>query len=274
MHVTPMERKTLFLAAATLLTAAAGCVPLARGAAPATGGGHAVLVELFTSQGCSSCPPAEAFLRELPRLGLDRSKVVPLAFHVDYWDGLGWPDPFAAPAFTARQRRYADLGGLRAPTGEDGITGLYTPQMIVDGAVHFSGRLRRVALAEIERARAQPAPLDLAADLTLDADRARVKARLAALQPAAAGQRWVVLVAVAAKEARTRVPRGENAGETLEEAAIVRALSEPVTIALPQARPVEISVARPAGLAWPAAEVVVFAQSASTLHVGAARVLR
>src|SRR5207253_2749288 len=79
-------------------SAAAGAAPPRPQVQP-----HPVLVELFTSQGCSSCPAADAFVRELPGLGLGRERVLPLTFHVDYWDGLGWKDPFAAPAFTQRQ---------------------------------------------------------------------------------------------------------------------------------------------------------------------------
>jgi hypothetical protein len=254
--------------------AGTACVPEARGA-PASEG-RTVLVELFTSQGCSSCPAADALVRDLPRLGFDRRKVVPLTFHVDYWNQLGWPDPFSSPAFTARQQQYVEAGGLRAPGGTDAIRGPYTPQMIVDGAVHFSGRLKGVALAEIERARAAPVALDLTAVLTLEPDRARVKAHLSARQPWAARESWRVFVAVAAKEARTRVTRGENGGELLEEAAIVRALSDPARITLPAAgaRDVEITVARPVDLPWSALELTVFVQSEATLHVAATRSLQ
>jgi len=96
-----------------------------------------VLVELFTSEGCSSCPAADVFVRELPALGFGRDKVVPLTFHVDYWDRLGWKDRFAGPDFTARQEWYARSTKLRSPNGEAGLHGLYTPQLVVDGAVHL-----------------------------------------------------------------------------------------------------------------------------------------
>src|SRR6478752_323054 len=114
-----------------LAVAAAGCSPSAR-AAP-TPWRRAVLVELYTSQGCSSCPPADAFVRDLPALGFGRDKVVPLTYHVDYWDRLGWKDPFATPGFTERQEWYARSKKLRSPDGQAGIEGIYTPQMIVDG---------------------------------------------------------------------------------------------------------------------------------------------
>jgi hypothetical protein len=258
------------------VVAAVGAPACAAPAAAAAAAPRVVLVELFTSQGCSSCPAADAFLRDLPGLGLPRTRVVPLAFHVDYWNGLGWPDRFSSAAFTARQQRYADAGFLRGPEGRDGLTGLYTPQMIVDGAVHFSGRRRDLALAEIRRAGAAPSALDLAATATLVGDRAEVTARVTPRAPLAEADRraadWKIFVAVTERAARTIVARGENGGETLEEAAIVRALSAPVAVPLaPDAAPPRVTVARPPELPWSALELAVVVQSARTLHVAAAQ---
>src|SRR5690348_12259422 len=144
---------------ALLAAAAAGCSSTARGAP--TEWRRPVLVELYTSQGCSSCPPADAFLRELPALGLGRDKVVPLTFHVDYWDRLGWKDPFASGAYTGRQEWYARSSKLRSPDGASGLDGLYTPQMIVNGTVQFSGQRRETAVYEMEAAAARPPAFDL-----------------------------------------------------------------------------------------------------------------
>ena len=119
------------------LLALTGCARAAAGAS--TSWQRVVLVELFTSQGCSSCPAADELVRALPGMGLGRDRVVPLTFHVDYWDQLGWKDPFARDTFTGRQQWYAGFSGLRLPDGQPGVGGLYTPQMIVDGKVHFSG---------------------------------------------------------------------------------------------------------------------------------------
>ena len=111
-----------------------------------------VVVELFTSQSCSSCPPADALLGELAR----RGDVVALGFHISYWDGLGWKDPFSSRSSTDRQRAYARLFGL----GQ-----IYTPQMVVDGAREMVGSDRDQVLAAVRDARPETiAPVTFAAD--------------------------------------------------------------------------------------------------------------
>jgi len=158
-----------------------------------------VVVELFTSQGCSSCPPADALLGELSR----RGDVIALAYHVDYWDNLGWKDPFASRSGTERQRVYARSLGL---------SGLYTPQMVVDGATDVVGSDRRSVLAAVSGQRQGPAIQLLREDGVL-------KVGVAAQKGAQAGE--AVLVAYA-EQAETKVQRGENAGRSLTEYSIVR----------------------------------------------------
>jgi hypothetical protein len=99
-----------------------------------------VLAELFTSQSCSSCPPADALLGDLAK----RRDVLALSFHVDYWDGLGWKDPFSSHAATARQERYADLLGAQ----------VYTPQLVVDGRAEAVGSDRRAVEGLLRREQA------------------------------------------------------------------------------------------------------------------------
>src|SRR6202041_1548073 len=113
----------------------AGLSPVA-----ATAAERPVVVELFTSQGCSSCPPANAYLNELSR---DRRDILPLAFHVTYWDRLGWKDPFSLEAATQRQDRYGHRFGDVS----------YTPEMVVDGAAGMVGSARGDVSSAIEKAK-------------------------------------------------------------------------------------------------------------------------
>ncbi|HVT06829.1 MAG TPA: DUF1223 domain-containing protein [Polyangia bacterium] len=249
------------IAIAGLLLLALGGASPAR-AAPGDQGGP-VLVELFTSQGCSSCPPAERLLGQLPARGFGRDKVIPLTFHVDYWDHLGWPDPFARPQWTARQSWYARSGRLRPAGGGAEISGLYTPQMVVNGQTHLAGGQAEAALRAIAAAgsRMRRVPLTLRARASGDEVRATVD--LAAGGPAGAGD-WRVTVALVQKSAQTRVLHGENAGETLQETALVRELSP----ALPATGPrLEATFRRPRDLAWTNAALVAFVQSAATGEV-------
>lgn len=261
-----MRTRSLFLLAA----AAAGCSSPARGA-PAPWR-RPVLVELYTSQGCSSCPPADAFVRQLPTLGLGRDKVVPLTFHVDYWDRLGWKDPFASGAFTERQEWYARSSKLRSPDGATGLDGLYTPQMIVDGAVQFSGQRRQTALREMELAAARPPMFELAIRAAVKGSTVDLTVQSTLTGDAGRDRDWRLVAALAAKKTHTAVAHGENAGETLEEAAVVRALSDRVPVPGQRAA-AHIQLSKPGDLAWSDAELVVFAQSEATGEIGAVRAI-
>ena len=260
--MTPRRSWLLLLVPPLLALLVGGSAPLR--AAPS----HLVLVELFTSQGCSSCPPADAFMLALPGLGFGRDRVVPLTFHVDYWDDLGWKDPFASPAFTERQRAYARSGLLSSPAGEDGIHGVYTPQMVVGGRVHLSGGRRDAALEEIQRAASGPEPAALVATAVLDGPReqALVTARVTAAPRPPAAHEWRLFVALAQKQARTAVAHGENAGDTLLEAAVARWLSPPLPVST-DGGPVQVAVPRPRDVPWGELELVVFVQSQSTGQV-------
>jgi hypothetical protein len=169
-----------------------------------------VLVELFTSEGCSSCPPADALLKRLaaeqPVPGV---RIIALSEHVDYWDELGWRDAFSGGVFTRRQLAYARRLG----------TSTYTPQMVVAGAHTFVGSDRRSATAAIQSARDEPL--------------GEVSARW---RPEGGGAievsaRWPdhveaqVLVAFVQDHATSRIATGENAGRTLDHVAVVRELS-------------------------------------------------
>ena len=177
------------------------CLALVLAAPLAHADPRPAVVELFTSQGCSSCPPADALLGELAR----RPDVIALAFHVDYWDRLGWADPFASPAATARQRDYARA--LALPT-------VYTPQMVVDGATDVVGSDRAAVVAALAGRRDGVAVHVARADGRLTV----------AIGAADAGAPAEVTVIAYSRQAETKVARGENAGRTLTEFAIVRAV--------------------------------------------------
>lgn len=217
-----------------------------------------VVVELFTSEGCSSCPPADDVLAALERAsGASGVEVVPIALHVDYWNALGWPDPFSSAWATARQRSYASLGA-----------GTYTPQAVVDGRAEVVGS-RRAAL-EAALAAAAKAPHEaVAIDVTPSADAFDVRVRTGALPEGGAGDAEIVL-AVTQRAARVAVPRGENAGKTLEHVAIARELRV-VGPAPKGGAALSTRVKLPLGLAAKDARVVAFVQErASRRIVGAA----
>ena len=170
-------------------------------ATPARAQSRAVLVELFTSQGCSSCPPADAVLTRLSQ----RAGVVALAFHVDYWDYIGWKDPYASPGGTKRQRDY------RVTFGNNSV---YTPQMVLNGSVEFPGQNEAEALRAVASAAATSGP-----DITMVRTSSEVRIELA---PASVRGEMAVFGAVYASAKSTRVSRGENAGRTLTNSNIVR----------------------------------------------------
>ncbi|HEY4059933.1 MAG TPA: DUF1223 domain-containing protein [Kofleriaceae bacterium] len=161
-----------------------------------------VVVELFTSQGCSSCPPADKVLADLVKV----DGVVPLSFHVDYWNDLGWDDPYSLPAWSERQRNYASaLGDNR----------VFTPEAVIGGAKGVLGSSRSQVNAAIESV-AAPALLDAKATWS---DRA--------LEVHATAPKGTdVLVAVYEEKVANAVPRGENSGETLTHVHVVRRLEK------------------------------------------------
>jgi hypothetical protein len=162
-----------------------------------------VVVELFTSQGCSSCPPADAIVTELAT----RSDVLPLALHVDYWDYIGWKDHFASPAFTERQRVYARHAGDRT---------IYTPQMIVGGMDHVIGTKPMKLSQIIERHHGLPEVVNL--DIAQVGERISIVATALKPQPG----RYEVKVVTYLPSETVDIRKGENAGRTILYSNIVR----------------------------------------------------
>ncbi len=181
-----------------------------------SGSRRPVLVELFTSEGCSSCPPADALLAKLDALQpIPGAQAIVLSEHVTYWDHEGWHDPYALDAVTDRQKWYEDKFGLND---------VYTPQVVVDGAVQMVGNDGRKLAQAVLAAAANPKE-----ELTIDGvawagDEVRFMIRCG---NSAAGKSKQTLMAALAEDAtETSVKSGENAGKTLRNVAVVRVLKE------------------------------------------------
>ncbi|HUI56594.1 MAG TPA: DUF1223 domain-containing protein [Bryobacteraceae bacterium] len=224
------------------LALAASCVVLMAAAAD-----HArapVLVELFTSEGCSSCPPADRLLQQM-----DASAIV-LSEHVDYWDHQGWKDPFSSPAFTERQQSYTRMFHLDGP---------YTPEMVLDGAVEFVGNDASRAARELTNAAHHPkAEVHLArtpSGVQIDADAAAVSAD--------------VLLALADDSGASQVAAGENKGRNLSYVAIVRTLRKIGSVKRGAAFHREIELPRSTA----AQRIVVFLQESGPGRVSGAAML-
>lgn len=167
-----------------------------------------VVAELFTSEGCSSCPPADKLLEKIQQENPGKSVYV-LAFHVDYWDHQGWKDRFSNPAFTARQRQYADWLNLET---------VYTPQMVVNGRKEFIGSYEGPITKTITKELDQPA----ANALTL---RTHVEGSKLHVDFTATPEKNAELVlALVQKSGTSNVKAGENEGRQLSHVQIVRQL--------------------------------------------------
>lgn len=177
--------------------------------ATASGSSRPVVVELFTSQGCSSCPPADRLLAALGAAG--EGSIIPLAFHVDSWNHIGWTDPFSSAEWTRRQAQYVRKLKAKGP---------YTPQAVVDGAVALLGSDEKAIRASIDAAAARPAGVIA---LALDEHDAALAVRADVLLPdALRGRGLDLMVAIFETGLVTPVKRGENGGRTLRNEYVVR----------------------------------------------------
>ena len=166
-----------------------------------------VVVELFTSQGCSSCPPADELLRQI---GRERG-VLALSFHVDYWNRLGWKDPFSDHRWSERQERYARAFGTH---------GLYTPMMVIDGRQDLVGSKSTEVREAIAERRSAPATAELQVETRIAAGTVEVRVRVVPLRKLASKTDVVLLVYENGHS--TPVTRGENAHRTLRNDFVVR----------------------------------------------------
>jgi hypothetical protein len=205
---------TVWKQAAHALLAIGGVV-MASGAAHAAD--RPVLAELFTSLGCSSCPPADVVLGELAK----RDDVLALSFHIDYWDGLGWKDPYSLHLATERQRHYAEILGADS----------YTPQLVVDGRSEGVGSSRSSVAGMIRGGHGAAVPA------AIHEQGGRIDVRIDAVPAPSDGAKADILLVTFDAAHKTPVRGGENGGRTLETFNDVRSLrrigewrGEPVTL--------------------------------------------
>ena len=224
----------LFAAAATAFSAAAKDTPSTCSARSA----HlaATVVELYTSEGCSSCPPADRWLSAVAR----SDDVVALAYHVDYWDRLGWKDRFASPAYTQRQLEQRSVNGARFA---------YTPQVVVDGRDR-SGWHR---MNGVER-RAGVSPVSI----ELSRSPAGLRATVRRVDGVAAPARLAAFWAVTESGHRSIVKAGENDGATLHHDHVVRELHTVPAWAAEAANPLNLTLPAPAGTEARVSRRIVF----------------
>jgi hypothetical protein len=214
-----------------------------------------VLVELFTSEGCSSCPPADELLESLQRdQPVDGVEIIPIGLHVDYFDHLGWKDTFGSPSYTARQRDYSLI------FGPDSV---YTPQIVVDGSEAVAGNDGDLIRRTIGSAGGRP-HLAVGLSARVVGDRLRMTMDLPAAPPNA--EKIQVVAAITEDGLSTVVRRGENRGHTLRHAAVVRQLQRlgPLT---GEAGLVESQLQLAKAWARPALKAIVWLQGAKTRQV-------
>jgi len=216
-----------------------------------------ILAELYTSQGCSSCPPADRLLSSIDELAAGGSEVLALAFHVDYWDDLGWRDPFSDAAWTERQQHYA----ARVSDGR-----VYTPMMVVQGREHMVGSSREDVTSALARAARAPASGAAISGRAAGPDRVAIEATAGD----SAARAYVVLVESAVD---TRVLRGENRGRVLRNDHIVRRLRRAFELAPQQRKSETVELAVDPTWRREHLAVVLFLQDPESLAIqSAARV--
>lgn len=183
------------------------------------------VVELFTSEGCSSCPPADRWLSRTFKSSTNRQiMTLPLSFHVDYWDYIGWKDPYAQAQFTARQTRYKTLGNAKV---------LYTPQVMVSGQEQRNWRAEQPNPNFLSNFRQQRSPVDIQLTLkSFDTKQVKLSVQTRWSNPQfQQGQLWWVIYEDGLEQ---NISAGENSGRTLKHDGVVRVLKGPYAVSMQQ----------------------------------------
>ena len=240
-----MPRPRILLVIAAVAGIAA--LTLTMHGAPPKLGPAPVVVELFTSQGCSSCPPADALIHDIANDPALRGRVIPLAFHVDYWDSRGWRDPFSSAEWTQRQARYARTMHLSSA---------YTPQAVVNGTREFVGSNRSALSAALEKASSEKPRSEIT--LTARREGNSLIATIHAVVPSNDD----LMLAIVEDGVTTKIEHGENAGRTITNDAIVRKLI--------RVMPGQAAVTVPIDAAWHNLSATAFLQDRGTLVISVA----
>lgn len=214
-----------------------------------------IVVELFTSEGCSSCPPADRLLSEIIKKESSDVAILALSFHVDYWDYIGWRDPYAASKFTSRQRGYARVFQNNS---------IYTPQMVVNGKHEFVGSSRSDWNTAYEKEKGfVPKTILKLTSVSLN------KKELQFAVSSQAIERSIVNVAVVERELSQEVTRGENRGRMLSHDNVVRAFDSRQF----DGRSNQFVLTLPSDLDISNASLIVYSQDQSTWQITAAQKL-
>jgi hypothetical protein len=188
-------------------------------AEPNVGKRMPIVIELFTSEGCSSCPPADALLAQLDQMSpVPGAEIIVLSEHVDYWNYIGWADPFSSPAFSARQQAYAEVFRLTGGRGD-----VYTPQMVVDGQFEFVGSHASRAREAITKAISLPkANVQITPLASAESGALTLRVEVRDLPPLSANDQAEVLLALTENNLASNVARGENSGRKLRHSGVTR----------------------------------------------------
>lgn len=208
-----------------------------------------ILVELFTSEGCSDCPPADAFLQKLDQQPFAKVEMIVLSEHVDYWNHDGWKDPYSSSAYTERQNGYVSEFALKGP---------YTPEMVVDGSTEFVGSNQAAAAKAFAKAVTEPKTSLRLSSISLDSQHT-LHAHIEA-DALPKGEKGDVYVAVAMNHAENHVTAGENAGRTIAHTAVVREMKKVGSLKKDQPFAEDVQIKLPSDLPTDDLRLVAFIQ--------------
>jgi len=216
-----------------------------------------ILVELFTSEGCSDCPPADSFLAELDQQPFATAEMIVLSEHVDYWNHDGWKDPYSAHVFSERQAAYAR---------EFSLPSVYTPQMVVDGSSEFVGSNQSAASKAFAKAAVAPKIDIRLTTVSIDSTN-NLSAHIETAAPV--NQKADMYVAVALNHAESQVSAGENAGRNLSHTAVVQLITKIGSIRKNEIFAEDVHLKLPPNMPADNLRVIAFAQQGQGKVIGA-----